>query len=57
MNSVEQIISNQNKLETKVTILEDSFDDIQNSLAENWNQVGHLEADQLRVINLIKKTD
>ena len=57
LNSVEQIMSNQKKLEIKVNIIEDTFANIQNSLADNWDQVGHLEADQLRVIDLIKKTD
>ena len=57
MNSVEQIMSNQKKLEIKVNIIEDTFANIQNSLSEHWDQVGHLEADQLRVIKLIKKTD
>ena len=57
LNSVEQIMSNQKKLEIKVNIIEDTFANIQNSLADNWDQVGHLEADQLRVSDIIKKTD
>ena len=57
MNSVEQIMSNQKKLEIKVNIIEDTFANIQNSLSEHWDQVRHLEADQLRLIDLIKKTD
>lgn len=44
-------------LEAKIDTIEDRFVKLQCDISENWNQVGHLEADQLRVTDLIKEID
>ena len=57
VHSVRIIRSNQKVLEAKIDTIEDKFVKIQERISDNWDQVGHLEADQLRVIDLIKKID
>ena len=57
INSVKVIRRNQKTIETKVDIIEAKFEDLQSSITENWNQVGHLESDHLKVQDLIKKID
>ena len=51
-------------IEDKVDISEDEVETIgekfvviKESITENWNQVGHLESDHLRLSNLVKKID
>ena len=51
------IIRNQKTLEEKVDTIEAKFEDLQGSITENWNQMGHLESDQLKLSDLIKKID
>ena len=43
--------------EDKVDTIEDKFVVIKDSITENWNQVGHLESDHLRLSDLVKKID
>ena len=57
MSRLQVLIENQRRLETKVDTIEEKFEEIQNRITENWNQVGHLESDHLRVSDHIKEID
>ena len=71
MNTLKELTENQRTLEDKIDTIEDKVDTnedkvdtiedkfvvIKDSITENWNQVGHLESDHIRLSNLVKKID